>query len=311
MIKEIKDTVFEKYQVRKSKKTKTAFIEYVKGLCEERGIACTVEKKGISRNIVMGASPEESEIVMTAHYDTCAWMPLPNFITPKNMLAYILYQLFLTLMILAAAAAVSWIVSRFAGSLYGALALMVAVYGMLFLLIAGPANRHTANDNTSGTLTVLNTMLSMSEEQRAKVCFVLFDNEELGLFGSSAFKKMHRKEMKNKPLVNFDCVSDGDRLFAKLPSRERKSEFGIRFIEVMKNNAQQSGMVPVIGTTGFYPSDQIHFRRGVGVAALKKSWLVGLYMNRIHTHRDTVFEDRNIDCLTAAMKELVGADKAE
>ena len=179
------------------------------------------------------------------------------------------------------------------------------VFGLLFLMMAGPANKHTANDNTSGVITVLNTMLSMTEEQRAKVCFVLFDNEEMGLLGSAAFKTMHKKTMKDKPLLNFDCVSDGAYMFAKLPKRDKKTEFGKKFTEVMEKHIKDCGMTPVVGTSGFYPSDQAHFKHGVGIASLKKSKLLGLYMDRIHTSKDTVFEERNIECLTNAMIEFV------
>jgi len=306
MITEIKDTIFEKYQVRKSKKQKTAFIEYIKGICEQNGISCTVEEKGSSRNIVMGATPEDCEVVMTGHYDTCAKMIIPNFITPKNFFVYLIYQIIVTAGIIAIVAGATFLVAwltKIAELAF--LTYFVTIFGVLFLMMAGPANKHTANDNTSGVITVLNTMLAMSPEQRAKVCFVLFDNEELGLLGSSAFASMHKSVKKNKPLVNFDCVSDGDYLFAKLSAKDRKSDFGKRFTEVMTKQAEACGMTPVIGTAGFYPSDQANFKRGVGVAALNRSNVIGLYMDKIHTKKDTVFNERNIECLTAAMLELV------
>jgi len=308
MITEIKNTIFEKYQVRKNKKQKTAFIEYISEVCREHGISCRIEEKGISRNIVMGTPVEDCEVVMTAHYDTCANMIVPNFISPKNIIAYVIYQLILTAAIFSAAIGLSFLCGKF---IYPELAFpvyFITLIAIILLMMVGPANKHTANDNTSGVITILNTMLSMSDEQRAKVCFVLFDNEELGLVGSSVFNRMHKKVMKNKPLINFDCVSDGDHLFAKLAFRDRKSDFGKKFTAAMEKNANATGMTPIIGTSGFYPSDQANFRHGVGVAALRRSWLVGPYMCRIHTVRDTVFNERNIECLTAAMLDFVGGD---
>lgn len=305
MITEIKNEIFEEYQVRKSKKQKTAFIEYIKALCEEKGIRCEVEENGSNRNIVMGASPADSEVVMTGHYDTCAKMIVPNFITPKNFFIYFVYQLLIVGALFLVAGASDYFLTKYVSPLAGYIAFLAIYFGFLFLLMAGPANKHTANDNTSGVVTVLNTMLSMSETQRAKVCFVLFDNEEKGLLGSAAFNKLHKAEMKNKPLINFDCVSDGDYLFAKLPRKEKKSDFGARFNEIVSKHAEKHGMKPVIGTGGFYPSDQKNFKRGVGVASLKKSKLFGLYMDKIHTSRDTVFTERNIECLTDAMLEFV------
>ncbi len=306
MITEIKDTIFEKYQVRKSKKQKTAFIDYIEDICAQNNIPCRVETKSGNRNIVMGASAEDCEIVMAGHYDTCAKMIIPNFITPKNFLVYLVYQLALTAVIVGIAVAAGLTVGKLAAAELALPVYFVVMFGLLFLMMAGPANKHTANDNTSGVITVLNTMLSMSPAQREKVCFVLFDNEELGLLGSSAFSQMHKKAMKNKPLVNFDCVSDGDNLFAKLAKKDRKSDFGRRFTEVMEKHAKAAGMTPVIGTSGFYPSDQSNFKRGIGVASLNRAPVIGLYMNRIHTSRDVIFEERNIECLTSAMLELVG-----
>ena len=47
----------------------------------------------------------------------------------------------------------------------------------------------------------------------------------------------------------------------------------------------------------YYPSDQKNFKKNIGVASFKKSKF-GLYMDRIHTPRDTVMDERNIAVLT-------------
>ena len=85
--------ILEKYQVRKTKKQKTAFIEYVKKTAELAGYDFKVEKGAFgARNIVIG-DPDSAKVLYTAHYDTCARLPFPNFITPKNILVYLMYQL--------------------------------------------------------------------------------------------------------------------------------------------------------------------------------------------------------------------------
>lgn len=305
MLTDIKNTILENYQVRKNKKQKIAFINYVEGLCKENGINCTVEKKESSRNIVMGADPDNCELVIGGHYDTCAVMPLPNFITPKNAFVFILYQIALTVVMFIPGIILSGLAACFLGPEIAVPVFGISSLVVCFLMMFGPANKHTANDNTSGTIAVLNTMLSMTEEQRSGICFVLFDNEEVGLLGSSLFAKMHKNVKKSVPVINFDCVSDGDYIFAKLPRKVNSSEFGTAFTAAMEASAVDHGMTPCVGTSGFYPSDQGNFKQGIGVAALNRSKLVGLYMNRIHTPRDTVFIDRNIDCLTDAMIRLV------
>ncbi|MBE5819089.1 MAG: hypothetical protein E7312_08565 [Clostridiales bacterium] len=55
----------------------------------------------------------------------------------------------------------------------------------------------------------------------------------------------------------------------------------------------------------FYPSDQAQFPCGVGVAALRKSKRGILYMNKIHTKNDTVFDEKNIEYLTKHSAKLV------
>jgi len=177
MIKEITATIFEKYQVRKSKKQKTAFIEYIQGICEQNNIPCNVEKKESSRNIVMGTDPDDCEMVIAGHYDTCAKMIVPNFITPRNIFVFILYQLLLTALIMVPGFIVPVLISFFVPSTdlppIAMMSYALVTGAMCILMIAGPANKHTANDNTSGTIAVLSSMLAMTPEQRSRVCFVL------------------------------------------------------------------------------------------------------------------------------------------
>ncbi len=55
-------------------------------------------------------------------------------------------------------------------------------------------------------------MNAMTDEQREKTAFVFFDNKEYGGLGSSFFKKRYEDLMKDKVLINFDCVADGDKI---------------------------------------------------------------------------------------------------
>ena len=53
-------------------------------------------------------------------------------------------------------------------------------------------------------------MAALSPEQREKTDIVFFDNEESGFIGSALFKRKHKNEPKDKLVMKFDCVSDGD-----------------------------------------------------------------------------------------------------
>ena len=96
--------VFEKYQVRKSTKQRTAFIEYVKGVCKKYGYEVKTEKGSFgTENIIVG-DVDKAKVLYTAHYDTCARLLFPNFITPKNFFIYLIYQLLIVAGFFAVAA---------------------------------------------------------------------------------------------------------------------------------------------------------------------------------------------------------------
>ena len=95
-----KNVLLEKFMIRKSKNEKTKFIEYIKGEFKNCGYDINVEKGDFgSRNIVFG-DVNKAKVVFTAHYDTCAVMPVPNFITPTNFWIYCLYQLLIMIPII-------------------------------------------------------------------------------------------------------------------------------------------------------------------------------------------------------------------
>ena len=86
------EKLLENHPVRKTKKQKEAFRSWLIGEAAAMGYTAQEEKaKGYaSTNLVVG-NPETAQVTYTAHYDTCARLPFPNFITPKNFLIYILF----------------------------------------------------------------------------------------------------------------------------------------------------------------------------------------------------------------------------
>jgi hypothetical protein len=164
---------------------------------------------------------------------------------------------------------------------------------LLYLLLGGPANKNTANDNTSGVTTILDIMKDLPQDQRSKVAFVLFDLEESGLFGSSSFASKHKTIKKNTLVINFDCVSDGKTMLFALKRTTKK------YTELLeKAFVSTPDIVVDITKNAFYPSDNASFKGGIGVAALKKSKFFGtLYMDRIHTNKDVIYCEENIHFL--------------
>lgn len=289
--------LLEQFPVRKSRKQKTAFLDWATGTLRGAGYEPNIEedKSFKSRNLVIG-NPETAKVVFTAHYDTPARLPYPNFIVPESMLYTLIAQFPLLVMIFALFIGVEMLILHFVDSpLVGMLGTYVMLFGALYLMLAGPANPSNVNDNTSGVSTVLETALSLPEELRGDVAFVLFDHEELGLLGSSGFWKKHKKAMGSTLLVNFDCVSDGDHI-RFFPNKRLKKQNRLMRILGESFIPTESKTVAVVKGKASYPSDQKHFPFGVGVAALHRGFF-GLCIGRIHTKRDVIFDEKNIELL--------------
>lgn len=294
--------ILRDWQVRKTKAQKLRFIAFLQG----RLPGLRVEEGGTPRcrNLVLG-DPESAEVVFTAHYDTCARLPFPNFITPRNFPLYLLYQLLIMLPFFALAGLLGFVLIRLGAYEPGAIMLSwLLVLGLvLYVFLFGPANPHTVNDNTSGVVTLCELIASLDEAERARCAFVFFDHEESGLFGSAFFASKHKKAMKDKLLINFDCVSDGD-TFLFVQSGKARKRAGAALAEAFPSAGDKQTLHT--GPLGaFYPSDQANFPCGVGVAALRRSPWLGLYMTRIHTARDTVCDERNFTFLVEGARRFL------
>ena len=299
----LSETILADWQVRKTGKQKTAFIEFM----QSRIPGLRVEQGGFgnNRNLVLG-DVKSAKILLTAHYDTCARLPFPNFISPKNIPLYLGYSLLLCIPFGVIAgllnALLHLVTDDFWITYFGTFLPTMAL--LFYLLMGGKPNPHTANDNTSGVITLCELMEAMTEEERKQVAFVFFDNEENGLLGSAFFRKLHKKDgLENKLLINYDCVSDGDHMLFVLSTPATKA-YGNAFAAAFPNTAEKTVYIEKSSNT-MYPSDQAGFPMGVGVAALKKKKGIGLYMNRIHTIKDTVFQRENIGFFTEGTLRLL------
>ncbi len=298
---ELSQKILEGYQVRKSKNQKDAFL----GLMQSYFPEATIQQGRFPKykNLVIG-DVNTAKVVLTAHYDTCAQMLIPNFIAPKNAMLSILYGLVILLPLLVG----FFLIGMLMGFLQipAQIAKWIALgfyFLFLYFMMAGPANPNTANDNTSGVITLCELYACLEPSQRRKVAFVFFDMEESGLWGSSGFRKQYKKIMKQKLLINFDCVGDGDTLLlaASKAAREKYGQhIDDSFIPtdnktVMLTNAEKI----------YYPSDQMGFQESVAVAALKYKKFLGYYMDRIHTKRDTQLDKENIKLLCDGVLRLI------
>lgn len=297
--------------IRKGKARKAAFIDWLVPQLEQAGYAVTIEQKecgGGPRNIVIG-DVDSARYVFTAHYDTPAVMPFPNFAAPRSLLFTLLYQLAFAVAVFLAVFAVVFCVTYLTGDpMLGMIIALALLFGLMVLMLAGPANKNNYNDNTSGVVTVLETALALPKSLRDGVAFVLFDLEELGLVGSAAFQKKHGAGLADKLVINFDCVSDGDDLCFCLTKDAKKQADVARQLRQAFEPAEGKQVTVVEKGFFFYPSDQLAFKRAVGVCALRTNRFSLQYISRIHTKRDTVFDTRNILLLRDGALRLAASD---
>ena len=285
--------ILDEYQVRKTKKQKTAFIDLMKANFPE----ITVQEGGFPkcRNLIAG-DVEKAKVILTAHYDTCAQLPVPNFITPKNFLFTALYSILIIVPVVLAIFLVNMLLDRFTGDFTTHYAASLVVYlAFMLVLLAGPANKHTANDNTSGVIVLCELMQTLSSQQQEQVAFVFFDHEETGLLGSTLFHKRFKKIMDEKLLINFDCVSDGDHMMVSA-TKAARADYGDSLKAAFLPTEEKSILFTRSERT-YYPSDQVGFKKAVAVASLKHKRFLGYYMDRIHTSKDTQFDTLNITLL--------------
>ena len=107
--------------------------------------------------------------------------------------------------------------------------------------------------------------------------------------------------MKDKLLINFDCVGDGDHVLLVL--KRKAKEYESVLCEAYKPTDKLSS--EIISKGYVYPSDQANFPLGVGVCTLKRSKRGIFYMNKIHTSRDIVYNEENIDYLKTSSINLI------
>ena len=300
-VTELSQNIFDHFQVRKTRKQKTAFIEQMQASYPE--LTVQQDKSGKNRNLILG-DIEQAEVVFTAHYDTCAVLPFPNFIAPKNLPISLLYSLLTIVPMIGILYLMNVVIGLVTANFWIHYASTIGVMILLSsLMIFGPANKHTANDNTSGVISLCEIYAALSAEEKARCAFVFFDNEESGMNGSGFFRKKYRMQMKNKLLINFDCVSDGDHILLAV-SKKARNRYGDAIANSFTGtDAKQIHLEKA--ATVYYPSDQVGFPNSIAVAAMKHKRFIGYYMNRIHTKRDVIFDEDNIALLVDCSQKLI------
>ncbi len=289
------------HMIRKSKKQKQEFRELVKNTLENEGHTVSIDenkKFPYSKNIIIG-DLENADFIFTAHYDTPARLPFPNICMPLNKFWFVIYQILMNLVIFIIPL-ILFVIIKKENPMLAMNFLFLSAFGISLLMLAGPSNKNNYNDNTSGVITVIQTLLK-AKNKDLNVCAVLFDHEELGLLGSSYFFRKNKELLTKKIVVNFDCVGDGDNLLF-ITKNVDKEILDLITLEDEKKNLMIKGYKNCI-----YPSDQKWFLKSIGVCSLNKYKNV-YYFDKIHTNKDIVLDLKNIEILSdISISLLVGS----
>lgn len=288
--------------VRKSAGEKESFRVWVMGELKKAGWRAHAESYGKwngSVNVIAG-DPDKAELFLCAHYDTGSRMLAPDFVSPTNVAAHVLYHLTIALALVAAAFFLSLAVSfpLDMPELMLPLFLILAL-GMLWLSAFGPANRENANGNTSGILALL--AVAQKLPRNSRVCLVLLDNNQRNLLGAAAFKRRHAGAADSALFINLDCVGDGEHLLLMPSKRSRWDEALLEALETAF--PPEEGLRPHLLAQGlqYCPSDHRRFPFHVAVCACRYLAGLGYYIPHLRTRRDTVLREENIRYLADSL----------
>ncbi len=295
------------FPIRRTKKQKEAFREWFIAWARTQGYAAqatTPRGTDQTTNLLIGDA-ESAQVVFTAHYDTPAVSFLPNVMTPRNKVFFTAYQMLQVGILIALSVAVGMPMAAVTGDDYAGFLAGYAVYmGLLFLMLFGPANRHNVNDNTSGVAALMETMVRIPADARAKVAFILFDNEEKGCVGSKVYAKAYPVVRDEKPVINLDCVGDGAHVLLMAGKQMRALPWYPALTEAF---AAQDGCefhaFPL--ETSVFNSDQKRFKVSAAICACQQGKRIGFCCDRIHTSQDTVCEQRNLDFIAQGLANFV------
>lgn len=297
--------VLKNHPIRRTRKQKQAFRAAVQLYLERQGYSVRTEGRGNVKNLVFG-DPETARFLLTAHYDTPAILWEPHLQMPCNPFWNGLCHVFNALVGLLPALAGGVLACILSRSVYvGACVLAALVILRPILMLFGLPNRHNANGNTSGVVTLLETAASMPRNLRDRVCFVLLDRGEPAMAGSAAHRKAHFPASNCQTVIDLNCVGDGDTLML-FPGKALREDVNLLCL------ARRCGpkSVAVWQKRSAWVSDHRNFPRSVGVTALRQGKL-GYRLGRTNTFRDTVLDHTNINILRACLITYISSPAAE
>lgn len=110
--------------------------------------------------------------------------------------------------------------------------------------------------------------------------------------------------MKDKLVINLDCVGNGEHIIIISKELAMKNKNYL----ILKNNLINNEKYQVhyySNKEGKANSDQKSFEQGIGIMACKQNKIVGYYTSKIHTNKDTIVSEENIEYLTEKLTNFI------
>ncbi|MDD4683912.1 MAG: M28 family peptidase [Bacteroidales bacterium] len=279
---------------------KTKFLNIVEKKLSELGYE-TERKKFV--NLLVSENLETKnnnpEYIFIAHYDTGTIMPFW-----MNWLMKLIGVNRQILMIVFTVGLISYLIP-FVEGYDPFIGRILSLIFVISLLLAFIPNRRNLDDNTSGVIALLNLAKRFKEEGLDNAKFVFVDNEELGLFGSSAHKRYLERNSfisKSCKVISIDCVGGSGK--TPLIIRNSKSDYASLFQDAIGKGFDKCEMVKML----LPASDNYSFKRygAINISFVDKTIIPnGYYIKDIHSHKDKKINLEKIDKLCNIITETV------
>ena len=136
--------------------------------------------------------------------------------------------------------------------------------------------------------------------------YILFDNEEKGLLGSKAYNKAHKELMKNKLIINLDCVGNGDNII--VVSKPQSEAHPV--CQALKDTMTDGDGYKVHYFTqkgSCANTDYKSFPCSMSVMACKQKGKI-FYTSKIHTSADTEAKTENTVFIADRIAKAMGGN---
>lgn len=248
-------------------------------------------------NNIYSTEPLDYKVILMAHYDTPGnflfSLPLLIKLCGAGVVSFLCYSVILLIILMGACSAISsyWNLDiSYIGFLLSGVLLIDVLY---FLVIP---NKHNANDNTSGVITVLAIAKYISKHRSdlaSRIKIVLTDKEEKGLFGAQVLRKKLGSSVDNKLILNFDGVGNGSHLNLQYNTKKIDSDV----IQSLYNHLEPVVDSSKIVTGKIGGSDYDIFKKEAcfGFVFVKPSiFPFGYYIPNMHTNKDTYINEEHL-----------------